>query len=81
MNEATNSAVTAAVNQAVNSLTFKGVSQAAKFLAKEKGLDLMNARDCIYKSLRTAKGGKTHGYKTARNQETREVILTAVQPK
>lgn len=73
-----NPAVTAAVNQAVRSLTFPGVSKAAQFLAKEKNIDLMNARDCIYKALRTTKGGKTHGFKTARNLETREVILTEV---
>ena len=62
-NANTNPAVAAAVNQAVQSLTFKGVSAAAKYLATEKGLDISNARDCIYKSLRTQKGGKTHGYK------------------
>ena len=80
MNENTNPAVAAAVNQAVNALRFKGVSAAAKYLSNEKGIDLMNARDCIYKSLRTAKGGKTHGYKTSRDEVTREVILTRVQP-
>ena len=79
-NANTNPAVAAAVNQAVQSLTFKGVSAAAKYLATERGLDISNARDCIYKSLRTQKGGKTHGYKTSRNMETKEVILTRVQP-
>lgn len=80
MNEIANPAVIAAVNQAVNSLRFKGVSAAAKYLAEDKGIDLMNARDCIYKSLRTEKGGKTHGYATSRDAETREVILTRVKP-
>ena len=75
--------VSNAVNQAVSNLRFKGVTAAAKHLAQEKGIDLMNARDCIYKSLRKTNGkaGKTHGYITSRDAATREVILTPVQPK
>lgn len=83
MADSTNPAVAQAVTQAVNSLKFKGVSAAAKWLSAEKGIDLMNARDCIYKSLRTGKNGKagkTHGYETARGADGKEVILTAVKP-
>ena len=60
------------------SYTFKTVTQASQFLAKEKGVDLLSARDCIYKAMRKPVK-QTHGFNICRNELG--VTLTEIEKK
>lgn len=67
-------AVQNAVNQVLKQYKFKTVAAASKFVAEKKGVDVLSARDCLYKALRCT-GRKTHGYNIKRDTITKEITL------